>query len=336
MDIRSIQSGTTRDQGKATMLSIIIVNWNSLEYLRACLQSILCSEAISSFEVIVVDNHSTIDPCQSVAEDFPSVKVIRSERNLGFGGANNQGFRHSSGKYLLFLNPDTVIIGSALLTLLSSFTKLPDAGIVGCKLLNSDGTLQTSCIQKFPTILNQLLDFEWLRSRWPMWRIWGIAPLFTNDPNPAAVEVISGACLMMARDIFEQISGFNESYFMYAEDVDLCYRTRIAGRIVYYTGQAEVVHHGGGASKARNGSAWIAVMQRRAILQFCRQIHGNLYATAYRGTTAFSSLLRLVCIEFLRVLYMFSPAKHTLSSASSKWSSVLRWALGLDGGITFG
>lgn len=336
MAISSTQSGKTGYPNKATMLSIIIVNWNSLEYLRTCLQSILHSESIPGLEIIVVDNNSTIDPRQSIAAEFPTVKVIRSERNLGFSGANNLGFRYSSGRYLLFLNPDTVVIGSALFTLLRSFASLPDAGILGCKLLNSDGTLQTSCIQKFPTILNQLFDFELLRSRWPMWSIWGIAPLFANDPDAAAVEVVSGACLMMARDIFEQVGGFNETYFMYAEDVDLCYRTRTAGRTVYYTGQAQVVHHGGGASKARNGSAWIAVMQRRAILQFCRQLHGKSYAAAYRATTAFSSLVRLACLVFLRVLYMFTPAKHSFGSASSKWSAVLQWALGLDRDITFG
>lgn len=318
------------------MLSIIIVNWNSLDYLRACLRSIFYLEPTAGFEVIVVDNSSTTDPRPWIAEEFPAVKVIRSEHNLGFSRANNLGVRHASGKYLLFLNPDTVLIGSALSTMLSSFQKLPEAGILGCRLLNTDGTVQTSCIQRFPTLLNQLLDLEWLRSRWPRWSLWGIAPLFSDNLEPVAVEVVSGACLMMSRDVFERVGGFNESYFMYAEDVDLCYRTRAAGSKVYYSGHAQVVHHGGGPSKARNGSAWIAVMQRRAILQFCRQIHGQPYAAAYRTTMALSSMVRLACIALLRVMYAFSPAKHTFSSASSKWSSVLRWALGLDCGITFG
>jgi hypothetical protein len=320
----------------APVLSIIIVNWNSLDYLRECLRSIFCGVPFSPSEVIVVDNYSSEDPTVPIRAEFPAVKVIRSATNLGFSAANNLGFRHSSGQYLLFLNPDTVIIDSALSTLLSVFAQLPDAGILGCMLLNWNKTVQTSCVQRFPTILNQLLDFEYLQSRWPRSPIWGIAPLIARSPQPVRVEVISGACLLMARDAFQQLGGFSESYFMYAEDVDLCYRARAIGRMAYYTGEAQVVHYGGGSSRSRNGNAWIAVMQRRAILQFCKQAHGGLYATAYRATMILAALARLLGLAFLRLLRPLSSQKPIpIGSASIKWWSVLRWALGLNSGITY-
>lgn len=324
---RSIETGP--------MLSIIIVNWNSLDYLCECLRSIFCGAPISPFEVIVVDNHSSEDPSIQILAKFPAVKVIRTATNLGFSAANNLGFRHSSGKYLLFLNPDTVILDSALSTLLSVFTQLPDAGILGCMLLNRNKTVQTSCVQRFPTILNQLLDFEFLQSRWPRSPIWGITPLIARSPHPAPVEVISGACLLIARDVFQQLGGFNETYFMYAEDVDLCYRARAIGRMAYYTGEAQVVHYGGGSSLSRNGNAWIAVMQRRAILQFCKHAHGGLYAAAYRASVVVAALARLFCLAFLRLLRpFFSQEPLPFGPASSKWRSVLRWGLGLNSGIT--
>jgi GT2 family glycosyltransferase len=317
----------------AATLSIIIVNWNSLDYLRACLRSLACDQQAPPFEIIVVDNCSLVDPTAVFRDEFPSITVIRSENNLGFSAANNLGFRSSSGKYLLFLNPDTEIIGSALSTLTSCIAELPDAGILGCTLLNSNGTLQTSCIQRFPTILNQLLDFDFLRSRWPRWPIWGIAPLFARPAIPVAVEVISGACLMMPRHVFERIGGFNETFFMYAEDVELCYRTSAGGYKVYYTGQARVIHHGGGSTKSRTGNSWVAVMQRRAILQFCRQAHGASYAATYRAAMILSSIVRLAILALLRVLSLFSATEpSSYNSACAKWTSVLRWALGLEPG----
>ena len=311
-------------------LSIIIVNWNSLDYLRACLRSIFATVQNLSFEVMVVDNASAFDPTCSLQEEFSDVTVLRSHTNLGFSAANNLGFSHSSGRYILFLNPDTELLDNAAAAMLECFRHSPQTGILGCKLLNSDRSVQTSCIQRFPTILNQILDFDLLRSRWPMWRLWGIAPLFSHHEHPVPVEVVSGACLMVPRELFQRIGGFNEAFFMYAEDVDLCYRVHRLGRSISFTDKATVLHHGGGPSRSRNGSAWIAVMQRRAILQFCRQEHGPAYAMAYRATTAVVAVARFTCLAGLRLACSFSSRRNSLHQSAMKWLSVLKWALGLE------
>jgi len=311
-------------------LSIIIVNWNSLDYARECLASIFSNRQGLDLEVIVVDNASTTGDPNSLSVLFPQVRLIRSAENLGFAGANNRGFQESSGDSLLFLNPDTIVLETALFEMLSSLKSLPDAGAVGCKLLNTDGTIQTSCIQRFPTIWNQVLDAEALRRRWPHWKFWGIAPLFSESTEPAPVEVISGACLMIRRDVFQAVGQFSREYFMYAEDVNLCYEARALGKKCYYIGSARVIHHGGGSSKQRSSNHWATVMQRKAILHFCRRTRGPFYGWLYQAVMAFSAAIRLLLLLPLLLLWNRKNHREAAQAAFGKWTAVLKWALGVE------
>jgi N-acetylglucosaminyl-diphospho-decaprenol L-rhamnosyltransferase len=137
-------------------LSIIIVNWNSKDFVRKCVQSIMANLMDFAFEIIVVDGAS-YDGCgEMLMREFPEVRFIQSDKNVGFARASNLGFEQSSGNCLLFLNPDTEVVGPAISILRTALLELDQAGIVGAKLLNTDGSVQTSCIQAFPTILNQL------------------------------------------------------------------------------------------------------------------------------------------------------------------------------------
>jgi N-acetylglucosaminyl-diphospho-decaprenol L-rhamnosyltransferase len=311
-------------------LSIIVVNWNSFDYLKESLRAVFATSAGLECEVIVVDNASSSDDAAKVRSEFSQVKLIESRKNVGFAGANNLGVEHSRGRYLLFLNPDTLVVGNAIAVMLKAIKAVGGVGIIGCKLLNSDGSVQTSCIQRFPTIWNQLLDLEFLRLRRPYWKLWGIAPLFVESKEPVAVEVVSGACLLMDRDSFEQSGGFSREYFMYAEDVDLCYQVRKLGRRAYYTGGAKVIHHGGGTSRERCGSAWVAIMQRQAILKFCRRTRGPAYAEMFRLAMACNALLRLALLAILLPFTKVAADRRFLHSTPQKWFGVLRWALGLD------
>lgn len=314
-------------------LSIIIVNCNSTAYLRKCLASLRRNALGNEPEIFVIDNASMCDdPGQLVAE-YPEVRLIRSEVNLGFARANNLGFEYSRGAYLLFLNPDTEIVGDAIGTMLARLRSLPDAGIMGCKLLNADGSVQTSCIQRFPTILNQALNIEYLRQRWPKLRLWGIAPLYSHPSQPVQVQVISGACLMIKRDVFEKVGKFCEDYFMYGEDADLCYRVREFGGKAFYTGEAMVTHYGGGSTNRKDANHWAAVMQRRAILQFLRRTRGPVAAAAYRATMTIAAAVRLVAFALLAPLRAHAAEKGLVCATAGKWIAVLKWAVGLDGKV---
>lgn len=309
-------------------LSIICVNWNSVDYLRACLRSIYASTLSLSFEVIVVDNASSDRDVHLLKAEFPEITLIQSSSNLGFVGANNLGYEYSSGSSLLFLNPDTEVVGPALTRMWNELQSVPDAAIVGCKLLNTDLSIQTSCIQRFPTITNQVFDIEWLQLRWPNWKLWGISPLFSTSASPVEVEVVSGAGLMIKRDVFEQVGLFTAAYFMYAEDVDLCFKARRMGRKSYYVPSASIIHHGGGSSWRRTGNCWAAVMQRESILIFCRRTRGHLYACLYRLAVAISSAVRLTVAGLVYPIEKVAGFSGGISSSLQKWWAVLCWAIG--------
>jgi hypothetical protein len=312
-------------------LSIIIVNWNSLGYLRACLASIYRQVQGVSFEVIVVDNASP-DDIDGLKQEFPDVVTIKSLVNLGFAGANNLGFKRSTGRCVLFLNPDTEIVGNAVTSMLAQANTLPDAGVVGCKLLNTDGSVQTSSIQKFPTIPNQMIDFEYLRLRWPHCSLWDIGPLFSKSDKPVSVEIISGACMLLKREVFERAGMFTEDYFMYAEDWDLCYKVAKLGFTNYYLGNLEVIHHGGQSSNQVNVSHWSVIMRFKAVQKFCAKRQGPVYAWLFRAGMGTIALGRLVVLSFSKLLRSDDSRKQAVKYASSKWFAVLKWSCGLDGG----
>jgi GT2 family glycosyltransferase len=308
-------------------LSIIIVNWNSVDYLRNCLASIYEHTQGLDYEIVVVDNASPELGVDRLKDEFPEIILIKSPENLGFARANNLGVKHSSGRRLLFLNPDTELVEPAIQTVLRHMESLPNAGIVGCKLLNSDRSTQTSCIQKFPTILNQLADFQYLQDRWPQCGLWDLGPLFANGCEPRPVEMISGACMLMSRQVFEQIGSFSEEYFMYAEDLDLCYRANRAGLVNYFIGEATVIHHGGKSSAKQSVSEWATRMKFQAILQFCRKTRGRTYGSMFRVAIGLAAMLRLVAI--MAAIPFVGAAKFR--SAVTKWQAILKWALGADG-----
>ena len=156
-------------------ISIIYVNWKSEAYIKESIDSVYEHTRGLQFEIIVVDNASPSGNVDMLKEHFPQITLIKSEKNLGFAGANNLGFQNSSGEIILFLNPDTKLMNPAIDAMAHHLRNLPDGGIMGCKLFNADLSVQTSCIQTFPTILNQILDANVLRDRWPHNRLWGMA-----------------------------------------------------------------------------------------------------------------------------------------------------------------
>jgi GT2 family glycosyltransferase len=311
-------------------LSIIIVNWHSAPYLRRCLTSIFHNAGDVDLEIIVVDNASFDGSADMVNTEFPAVKFFQSTENLGFARANNFAFNFSHGRNLLFLNPDTEIVGSAIATLLSALALLPDSGIVGPELLNADGSLQSS-VKAFPTILNQILDADFLQRRFPEWPLWGLKPLLRARETmlPAKVAVLYGACLMMTRQLFEMVAMFTPHYFMYTEDVDLCYKVRRAGLCNYYVPNATVVHHGGRSSAFASTSSFAAVTMRESHLTFLRSTRGRIYAASYRCTVGIVAMLRLCVLWPLVIITLAKWRRQPLGSAREKWAALLAWSVGL-------
>jgi GT2 family glycosyltransferase len=218
-------------------LSIIIPSFNTKQLLRQCLRSLA-----SNAEVIVVDNGSTDGSPQMVAKEFPKVKLIRNEENLGFAKAVNLGIKNAGGKFILILNSDVLAKLKSLDTLLNCAKELPLLGVAGGRLLSPDGASQGSCFY-LPTVWRTFQGY-WLGKKKFVEKF---APL---GNSPQEVEAIVGAVFLIPRSTLRKVGLFNEKYFMYFEDLDYCRRVRKAGLKVYYIPRAEFTHYHGASGKA--------------------------------------------------------------------------------------
>jgi GT2 family glycosyltransferase len=311
-------------------LSIIIVNWKSVDYLRKCLRSIYADVSSLRCEIIVIDNASGDGCGEMLAAEFPEVAFIASRKNLGFAGANNLAFERSVGRTVLFLNPDTELLPGAIRQMMGALYSSPEIALVGAQLLNSDMSLQDSCIQRFPTILNQLLDCDYLRKKWPHSDFFATRPFHDRQSNVVEVDCVSGACMLMKREVFSAVGMFSTRYFMYTEDVDLCYKIKLARGKVVYASRARVVHHGGRSSALEPQSHFATVVMRESRWRFMTAWYGDFYAVGYRITTAFSAAVRISALVIARMMVRNKDARTRLLYATQKWIKVLRWSLGQE------
>ncbi|MDX1688697.1 MAG: glycosyltransferase family 2 protein [Candidatus Promineifilaceae bacterium] len=270
-------------------LSVIIVSWNTVGLLDACLASIMAHPPACEFEVIVVDNASTDGSAQMVHGRYPDVKVIENERNVGFARANNQGLRTAVGRHLLLLNPDTEVRPNALETLMRFLERHEGAGAAGARILNPDGTLQPSCYPA-PTLLNEWLHlFHLDRNRRGGMEEWDVM-------EPRAVEVLLGACIMVRREALDDVGYLDERFFMYSEEVDFCYRLQKAGWSLYWVPQAQVVHHGGQSTRQAATDMFLRLYEGK--LLYFRKHYGPGTARLYKVILLLGSLSRLALLPF--------------------------------------
>jgi GT2 family glycosyltransferase len=237
-------------------VSIIIVNFNGKEQTRRCLQSLAAVAAAMPYEVIVVDNHSLDGSVEAIRREFPDVILLAQESNLGFGKANNRGAHEAKGRFLFFVNNDTVFTQNVAATLKEFLESDQSAGAAAPMLKNPDGTFQLS-YGKFPSLLNEL------RTKRDTLRITHAR----DDRNPRAVEWVSFAAVMIRREAFEKIGGFDERYFMYFEDADVCLRLRNAGYATCYCAGVSLIHEGGG-SWSSSAAPVIRLEYRRSQILF--------------------------------------------------------------------
>lgn len=223
-------------------VSIVIVSWNVRELLLSCLRSIR-SQVETSHEVVVVDNHSSDGTAEAVRSEFPEVRLISNGQNTGFAHANNQGWQKAKGRYIAFLNPDTEFINDPFPVLLQECSK-DHVGCVGPQLVNPDRSFQSS-VRRFPTFADQalvLLKLRRLQRFFPALRSY--VPRRENQ-DVESVDQIMGAAMVFPRSVLADGGSFDEGFWIWFEEVDLCQRLHDRGLTVRYVPSATVVHHGG-------------------------------------------------------------------------------------------
>jgi GT2 family glycosyltransferase len=230
-------------------VSIIIVAWNVRELLYNCLKSVFDETKEISFEVIYVDNASEDGSIEMVLKEFPKVKIIRNKKNEGFIRANNQGIEISKGRYVLLLNSDTVVLDDAISKVVKYADANPEAAVVGCKVLNSDETLQRNCFM-LPSLLNMFLSATYLYKIFPKNRFLGRERMTWWDFDEAReVETVSGCFSLVRREAIKQVGFMDDTYFVYGDDPDWCYRFKKSGWKIVFNPEPKIIHYGGQNTK---------------------------------------------------------------------------------------
>ena len=233
-----------------TDVSIIIVNYNGLDLLDGCLKSIEKYTSDLSYEVIIVDNNSTDGDVEAIINKYKSTKLIKNEKNLGYAAANNIGAKKASGKYLLILNNDVVFIENSIKKIHDFVSNEEQEIAVGCKLLNSDKSMQIS-VSVFPTILNTLAENFYLYKLFPNSQILNKYYLnYRELKDIEEVDVVKGAFLFCSKKSYDKLNGFDERFFFYSEETDFCHRfSNEEGKIIFFP-FTSIIHLGGATTSA--------------------------------------------------------------------------------------
>ena len=274
MNLKSNQSTQT------PALTVVVVSFNTREILYASLSRLAEQVAALPAHVIVVDNASADGSAAMVAEHFPQFQLICSGANLGFAAANNLGFLLSRGEYLVLLNPDAILGEGALRKAFERMELAPMVGMAGGRLQNESGETQPSG-RKFPSLFNEFLTLSGLAARAPHSRLFGRFDRTWADPGDAArVDWVSGAFTIIRREALLAVGTFDERFFLYYEEVDLCRRMAEAGYEVWYWPEIVVTHIGGASAKTlasedfSESGAQLTLWRMRSELLYFRKYHG--------------------------------------------------------------
>jgi N-acetylglucosaminyl-diphospho-decaprenol L-rhamnosyltransferase len=285
-------------------LSIIIVSWNTRKLLENCLDSVLANPPTAPLEIWVVDNASTDDSPRMVREKFPQVHLLENRENVGFACANNQAIQRCSGEYILLLNPDTLVASGALQALVDFLDRHLEAGAAGGKILNPDGSRQFSSHPR-PTLSREFWRLLHLDVFWP----YAIYPLTKWETNqPQEVDVLAGSCLLVRKEVLDQVGYLDEDYFIYTEEVDLCYRIQRAGWHIYWVPKAEVVHFGGQSTKQVPSEMFLNL--NHSNIKYFRKHYGWLASQIYKLILSIAALSRLILAPFVIFEHSSRRQKH--------------------------
>jgi len=273
-------------------LSIIIVNFNTYGVLDSCLKSIYQGHLDKSkFEIIVVDNNSKDDSVRQIKKHFPEVILIENKKNEGFAAANNKGIKKTVGEFILFLNPDTLLNGNTLSTMLKFMKENSDVGIATCRVNLATGNIDDACHRGFPTPWNALCHFSGLSSIFPTSKFFNGYHLgYYNLTKNHEIDSCAGAFMMVRRAVGDQIDWFDEDYFWYGEDLDFCYRAKINNWKVMYVPDVSIIHYKGVSSGIKEHSRNLSLADRniqlastKARFEVMRIFYDKHYQDKYPG-----------------------------------------------------
>ncbi|MDM8538168.1 glycosyltransferase family 2 protein [Desulfobacterales bacterium HSG17] len=279
-------------------ISIIIVSFNTRNLLGICLETLFKHPGPHPLEVFVVDNHSADGSAEMVRQDFSQVQCIENNMNLGFAAANNQAYQKSTGDFVILLNPDAYVKKQTIRNAITFMMNHPDCGLAGGRLVNPEGVLDPSA-RRFPNSLYKLFTLSGLSDKYPTSKILGKGDFkYFDHGSIMEVDWVPGTFTIYRRDMLDQTGLFDERFFVYYEETDLCRKARQLGWKIFFIPDAEVVHVGGASAKTRKdlkfdkGGSQVLKFRMRSEYLYFRKNHGLFSVLANAGVELGWHLLR--------------------------------------------
>jgi len=282
------------------VISVVIVSYNTCQLLEKCLNVLLKDSPEIALQIIVVDNASSDGSCELISSKFPQVTLIKSEKNLGFAAANNKGFALAKGKYVVLLNSDAFLHPGTLQNAFSKMENDPHIGLGGAQLVGLEGERQPSA-RPFPAFFNYFLRLSGLADKYPHSKIFGTGDGTVNGFKDAReTDWVPGAFSIIRRSVLDRVGYFDEKFYFYYEEIDLCRRIKAAGYSVWYWPDVVVTHLVGGSSKSKTDSEYKANSNDKMMLWYFRSTF--IYYRKYYGFVGAQVIKNIQMIwHYLRV-----------------------------------
>lgn len=308
----------------APLVSVIVVSFNTRDSTVVCLETILQDCRDIPHEVWLVDNASSDGSVAAIRDRFPTIRMIENPQNLGFGAANNRALQHASGEFVFLLNSDAFVRPGTVNALIDFLRRHPDTAAVGPRLLNEDGSLQQSCY-RFPSPARAISESFLLSAAFPDHPVLGDGRNWPHD-REAFVDFVIGAACLVRRQALEKVGGFDEAFFLYAEETDLCFRLHQAGWKTGFTPNAEVVHLSKGSGRTQSAKVFSEFHHAKEL--YFRKHYGLGGLALYRFSLFSGALLRVMLFGML--LWAGKTSSRNVARFA-EWKRILRWVSGQRG-----